>query len=212
MEAIPLFLASAGKAILLGAVMDADGSTMSAMTGDGSTMEAPLAEVPDVPGDVPVAPVAPVAPVVPVAEPTGEIQVGQSEVGTTQTTGETGDTGDTGDTASADTGDADAGQASQAGEGDGNATSTSTSTAGEAVNISKDVPKVETVVNAKVNDAKASFASEQKPFMDEQTRMMYVDKKIHDFFSGGIAPSDITNVVKESYTVLREFDKLNEGS
>lgn len=50
---------------------------------------------------------------------------------------------------------------------------------------------------------------EPKPLIGQSTEMLYVNKRIHDFFSGGISP-DVSSVMKESVTVLREFDKLNQ--
>lgn len=70
-------------------------------------------------------------------------------------------------------------------------------------------PKVEAVEDA--NPVAASFTSEPTaaPVTDEMSQAMYVTQKIHDYFSGGIAPSNIKSVMKETVTVLREVEKLS---
>ena len=260
MEAIPLFLASASKAILLGAVVptemtsqDGAPNVLDSTGGDAAAAgvavapaeAAPMAqpepqvahvELPPVPPSEPVQPVQPVHPVqaVPSAETTTTTTVttpGATESATSGAAGAAGAATDATDATAAGAAAADAaGAGAEGGAAGADASAGNSPDAASAVQavhgesesaapaLKADAQQIVEAVNAKVKDlSKASFASQTEPthpshapVMDETTSMMYVTQKIHDYFSGGISPSDVSSVVKESVTVLREFDKLNE--
>ena len=255
MEAIPLFLASASKAILLGAVVpemtSQDGAPNvldSTGVGDGAAAvavapaeAAPMAPEPQVAHvDLPVPP--PSEPVQPV-HPVQAVPSAETTVTTTVTTPGATDSATSGEAAGAATDATDAtavaGAADAAGAGAEGGAAGADASAGNSLDaasaavqavhgesesaapsaLKADAQQIVEAVNAKVKDlSKASFASQTEPthphapVMDETTSMMYVTQKIHDYFSGRISPSDVSSVVKESVTVLREFDKLNEWS
>jgi len=214
MEAIPLLLASTAKAVLFGAVMPSEmgvsgvhsdalapalDSHPVALSAPSNTPEAaaPVAtpQVTPAPADVGHEIPKPGDMVVSGPAPESAAIGGPEHSTVTEVSGSATDTSS-------------AAQATQA-----------TPTAAE----SGDLPKV--AVDTDVADVAAKAAKSQdvafnalqtshdkvaasKPIIDEKT--LYINQKIHDFFSGGISPSDVSSVVKESVTVLREFDKLNQ--
>mmetsp|Transcript_117032 Transcript_117032/g.164498 ORF Transcript_117032/g.164498 Transcript_117032/m.164498 type:complete len:218 (+) Transcript_117032:35-688(+) len=217
MEAIPLLLASTAKAVLFGAVMPSE----MGVSGVHSDALAPTAldlhpVALSVPSNTPEA----AAPVAAPPEATPQVTPAPADVGH-----EIPKPGDMVVSGPAPESAANGGpEHSTVTEVSGSATDTSsaaqaTPTAAE----SGDLPKV--AVDTDVADVAAKAAKSQdvafnalqtshdkvaasKPIIDEKT--LYINQKIHDFFSGGISPSDVSSVVKESVTVLREFDKLNQ--
>ena len=97
--------------------------------------------------------------------------------------------------------------------GDGSADATALGNADAVADGTVDGADANAVDTAHAAEAPmaTSLASkeEPKPLIGQSTEMLYVNKRIHDFFSGGISP-DVSSVMKESVTVLREFDKLNQ--
>ena len=249
MEAIPLFLASASKAILLGAVVP-DMSHDAAPTVDSTAAPAaPAAPAVAPEAAVPVAPEVHVAedPFPPVPEtnvtvpgqpvhpvhPVDSVDPVPSETTTMTSVAAAGatETGEATGAAAAGAGaeDGAAGADASAGNSPDAASAVQAQAVHGQADSSDSAPsalkgsdqQIVEAVNAKVKDlSKASFSSQTEPthphpshanpVMDETTSMMYVTQKIRDHFLGGISPADISSVVKESVTVLREFDQLNE--
>ena len=224
MEAIPLVLASTAKAVLFGAVMPegisgvhSDALAPTALDSHPVALSAPSNTQEAAPVATPPVTTPPVAP--PVETPT-PADVGHE----IPTPGDMAVSGPAPESATIG-----ASEHSTVTEVSGSATDTSSAT--QAIQATpaaaeSDLPKV--AVDTDVADVTAKAAKTKdvafdalqtshvdkvaasKPIMDETTQMMYINQKIHDFFSGGISPSDVSSVVKESVTVLREFDKLNQ--
>ena len=222
MEAIPLLLASTAKAVLFGAVMPSE----MGVSGVHSDALAPTALDSH-----------PVALSAPSNTPEAAAPVAAPQVAAPQVAPAPADVGDVGHEIPKPGDMVVSGPAPESAAIGGPEHSTVTEVSGSATDTSSaaqatqatptaaesgDLPKV--AVDTDVADVAAKAAKSQdvafntlqthdkvaasKPIIDEKT--LYINQKIHDFFSGGISPSDVSSVVKESVTVLREFDKLNQ--